>query len=393
MVIKRAILFPLFALALIALFGFLGWALSCHGTIGLLRLTPIFLYVAILIGALGIILIGLFLWYWRLSRRGKGPEGRKLSIALLIASIICIGLFPYVFAQLGGFPHSKDIKPITQLSIPDIDGQNLHFAAGGDAHFGAGTNSPSQTFAMLGQISNPDNKYDVFFFLGDLVEYGFKDSNWDEALNAFSPTASSVPTRFAPGNHDTMFGGLSRYIDYCSPPTTETQSGSRLWYRVDVGRVHFLVLDVEWSAETFTKAQADWLETQLKSIPDADWKIVMSHGFYYSSGTTSWGWNWYDNPETISAAATLFEKYGVDIVFSGHNHYLEFLQHSGVSYIVSGSFGGEPDPPATYLSPSSVWLQSGQSGFADVSINGNEATLTFRDPDSNVIKSFIIMNH
>ncbi len=336
MIIKRSILFPLFALALISLFGFLGWALSCHGTIGLLRLTPIFLYVVILISVLGIILIGLFLWYLRLSRRGKGPGGRKLSIFLLIASLVCIGFFPYVFAQLGGFPRSKGIEPITQLSIPDIDGQNLHFAVGGDAHFGAGTNSPGKTLAMLDQIRNADNKYDIFFFLGDLVEYGFKDSNWNEALDAFSSTASSVPTRFVPGNHDTMFGGLTSYIDYCSPPVAETQSGSRLWYRIDVGRVHFLVLDVEWSAETFTKDQADWLETQLASIPDTDWKIVMSHGFYYSSGTTSWGWNWYDNPETISAVATLFEEYGVDIVFSGHNHYLEFLQHSGVSYVVPG---------------------------------------------------------
>jgi UDP-2,3-diacylglucosamine pyrophosphatase LpxH len=389
---KRSILFPLFALALISLFGFLGWALSSHGTIGLLRLTPIFLYVAVVIGAIGIILIGLFIWYLLLSQRGKGPKGRKLSVFLLAASIICIAFFPTVFAQLGGFPHAN-IEPITQLSIPNTDGENLHFAAGGDAQIGAGTNSPGKTLAMLDQISNPANKYDIFFFLGDLVEYGFKDSQWKEALKDFSSTASSVPARFVPGNHDTMFGGLSRYVAYCSPPSNETQSDSRLWYRVDVGRVHFLVLDVEWSAETFTKDQADWLETQLSSIPNEDWKIVMSHGFYYSSGTTSLGWNWYDNPETISALATLFEKYDVDMVFSGHNHYLEFLQHSGVSYVVSGGFGGKPDPPATYISPSSIWLQSGQSGFADVNINGNEATLNFRDPDSNILKSFTIMNH
>jgi predicted MPP superfamily phosphohydrolase len=391
--IKRSILFPLFALALISLFGFLGWALSSHGTIGLLRLTPIFLYVSVLIGVLGIILIGLFLWYWRLSRRGKEPGGRKLSIFLLAASVICIILFSYAFAQLEGFPHAKDIEPISQLSIPNTDGQNLHFAVGSDTQFGAGTNSPSQTLAMLGQISNPANKYDIFFFLGDLVEYGFKDSHWNEALHAFSSTTLSVPTRFVPGNHDTMFGGLSRYVDYCSPAVTESQSDSRLWYRVDVGRVHFLVLDVEWSAETFTKDQADWLETELNSIPNGDWKIIMSHGFYYSSGTTSWGWNWFDNPETISALATLFEKYGVDMVFSGHNHYLEFLQHSGVSYVVCGGFGGELDPPATYLSPSSVWLQAGQFGFVDVNINANEATLNFRDPASNVLKGFTIMNH
>jgi UDP-2,3-diacylglucosamine pyrophosphatase LpxH len=389
---KKSVLFPLFVFAVICLLGFIGWALSGHGTIGLLRVTPIFLYILVLMVVLGITLVGLFLWYWRLSRSGK-RQGRGLSISLLILSIICIVLFPLAFTQLGGFPHTKDIEHISQLSVPDTNGQNIHFAVGSDAQLGAGTNNPGQTMAMLGQIINPANKYDIFFFLGDLVEYGFKDSLWKEALQSFSPTALSVPTRFAPGNHDTMFGGLSRYVDFCSPTTNDSKSDSRLWYRVDVGMVHFLVLDVEWSAETFTKNQADWLETQLKNIPAGDWKIVMSHGFYYSSGATSLGWNWYDNPETISTVATLFEKYGVDIVFSGHNHYLEFLRHSDVSYVVCGGFGGKPDPTPTYISPTSLWIQPGQSGFADVNIRGNQAILNFRDPDSNILQSFTITKH
>jgi UDP-2,3-diacylglucosamine pyrophosphatase LpxH len=390
---KRLIVFPLFTLAVIFLFSFIGWALSCHGTMGLLRLIPIFLYILVLIFALGIILIGLFLWYCRLSRWGKGEGGSRLYIFLVALSTIYIVLFAYAFVLLDGFPHARDIEPVSQLSVPNTDGQNLHFAVGSDTQFGAGTNSPNQTIAMLNQISNPANEYDLFFFLGDLVEYGFKDSQWSEALQVFSPTAMTIPTRFVPGNHDTLFGGLSRYLYYCSPTTIESQNGSKLWYRVDVGRVHFLTLDVEWSAETFTKQQKEWLETQLKSIPSGDWKIIMSHGFYYSSGKTSLGWNWFDNHETISALAPLFEQYGVDMVFSGHNHYLEFLQHSGVNYVVCGGFGGKPDSAPTNISSSSIWLQSGQFGFADVSIDGNQATLNFRDPDSNILKSFTIAKH
>ena len=388
---KRSIVFLLVTLAVLFLFGFIGWTLSGHATIGLLRVTPIFLYILVFICALGMTLIGLFLWYWRLNRKGKELRGRRLSIFLLATSIICIVLIPYAFVQLGGFPHSKDIEPITQLSLPHIDGQNLHFAVGSDTHFGAGTNSPDKTTLMLNQISNVANKYDAFFFLGDFVEYGFRDSQWHEAFQAFSPAALRVPMRFVPGNHDTMFGGLSRYEYYCNPTTTESQNGSKLWYRVDIGNVHFLLLDVEWSTETFTKDQSNWLETQLKSIPNEDWKIVMSHGFYYSSGVTFLGWNWFDNSETISELTPFFEKYGVDIVFSGHNHYLEFLQHSGVSYVISGAFGGKLDPAATYISPSSIWYQSGQFGFADVDITGNQATLNFRDPDSSILKSFTIV--
>ena len=385
---KKVILFSSFSVAVIFLFGLLGWAFNGHGTIGLFRATPISLYVFLFMVALGIALIGLFLWYLRLDRKG---QGKRFSSFIIAISILCIVFSTIVFGQLGGFPHTGDIEHIAQLSIPDTDRQQLHFAVGSDTHFGAGTNSPENTAAMLAQINNPANKYDLFFSLGDLVEYGFKDNLWEEALKAFSATASSIPTRFAPGNHDTLFGGLSRYLAYCAPTDTDTQNGSRLWYRVDVGNVHFLVLDVEWSAETFTKEQADWLETQLKDIPSGDWKIVMSHGFYYSSGGTSSGWDWFDNRETIDALTPLFEEYGVDIVFSGHNHYLEFLKHSDVNYAVCGGFGGKLDPAATYRSPSSVWLQSGQFGFADVSITGDEAILNFRDPDSVILQSFTII--
>jgi hypothetical protein len=226
---KKSILFPLFLLALILLLGIAGWALNGHGTIGLLRLTPVTIYAFVLIGVLAIVLIGLFAWYWRLSRGGSGPGGRKLSFFILAVSIICIVSVPYGFAQLGGLPHATDIKPIPQLSIPETDGQNLHFAVGSDAHFGSGKNSPDQTAAMLAQISDPANKYDIFFFLGDLVEYGFKDSQWEEALDAFLPAASMVPFRFIPGNHDTLFGGLSRYLYYCGPAATGSQNNSRLW--------------------------------------------------------------------------------------------------------------------------------------------------------------------
>ena len=153
-----------------------------------------------------------------------------------------------------------------------------------------------------------------------------------------------------------------------------------------------MVLDVEWSAETVTKDQIKWLEEQLDDIPDEDWKIVLGHGFYYASGTTVMGRDWFDNPETISVLAGIFEKYGVDIVFSGHNHDLEYLEYSSVSYVVCGGFGGTHDPAPTYLSPASRWLEYGRSGFADIAIEKDRAVLSFRGPDGDVLGTFTISN-
>ena len=275
------------------------------------------------------------------------------------------------------------------FTTPSLDG-DLRFAMSSDAHFGAGDNRPGLTSQMLGEIADTANSYNLFFSAGDLVDHGFSAGQWGEALRAFSTADSVVPTRFAAGNHDTLFTGLRLYEKYCYPAGMDLQTGSRLWYRIDIGNVHFLVLDVEWSAESYTAAQASWLEAQLKDIPAGDWKIVVSHGFYYSSGSAVAGWKWYDNPETIDALAPLFEKYGVNLVLSGHNHQMEWLQHNGVSYAICGAFGGLPDQLRTYTSPASLWYMSGAYGFLDVSIRGDLCTVTFRNSDNTELKTFTL---
>jgi predicted phosphodiesterase len=102
------------------------------------------------------------------------------------------------------------------------------------------------------------------------------------------------------------------------------------------------------------------------------------------------GWKWYDNPETINKLTPLFEKYGVDMVFSGHDHQLELLQKSGISYVICGTFGGALDSEREYVSPQSAWYSNKDYAFADVTINGAEANLIFRDPDGKVLNSFVI---
>jgi hypothetical protein len=272
---------------------------------------------------------------------------------------------------------------------PPVNG-NLRFAFGSDAHYGAGTNAADLTDKMLAEIADPANRYNLFFFGGDLVEYGFSSSEWGEAFRALASTTSVIPSRLTLGNHESLFAGLGRYENYAYPASMDTQTGSQLWSRIDVGKTHFLILDIEWSAESFSAAQAAWLEAQLQDIPANDWKIVVSHGFYYASGSVVDGWQWYDNPETIDALAPLFEKYKVDLVLSGHNHHMELLQHNGVTYGICGAFGGLPDVLRTYTSPDSLWYLNGSCGFADVSISSGQCSITFRDASDAVLKTFVI---
>jgi hypothetical protein len=264
-------------------------------------------------------------------------------------------------------------------------GKPLHFAVGSDSHYGRGESRDDLSRKMLQQIADPAHRFDYQFFLGDFVEHGYNDSHWQEGLTAFSPYTSLIPIAFAASNHDTLLGGLKLYREYAKPAAVSVKSPP-LWQRIDVNNIHFLILDLEWSAEAFTQTQKTWLA----SIPREDWKIVMSHAFYYSSGINTNGWNWYDNPDTIKELVPLFERYGVNLVFSGHNHYTEWLQKNNVNYSIAGSFGGHPNPPQTYTSPASLWYQSGLYAFVDVTINPESAIITFRDTDYRDMKTFTV---
>jgi hypothetical protein len=297
----------------------------------------------------------------------------------------------------------RDLQPATayryslndskemQFTTPPGKGQPLHFAVGSDSHFGASTARHDLTGKMLQQISDPAHGYQMFFLLGDKVELGFDDSHWQEAIQALSATTSTMPTRPLVGNHDTLFGGLNLDQEYMYPQQMDVKSGSSRWQRIDVNDVHFLMLDLEWGTQSYSAEQAAWLEKQLSLIPREDWCIVMSHCFYYSSGGY-WGlWDWYDEKDTISELAPLFEKYGVDLVFSGHNHLLELLQKNSVTYAICGAFGGQPDPERSYVSPASIWYQGGSpAAFLDVTLTADNATITFRDPDYNQLKSLTV---
>jgi acid phosphatase type 7 len=295
----------------------------------------------------------------------------------------------------------KDLKPATVYTYSINDGEKysfttpalnnaLHFAFGSDAHYGAGDNEPDLTAKMLKQIADPANSFNMFFYGGDLVEYGFSPNQWGEAFRAFADASSTIPMRYVIGNHESLFTGSSLSKKLLYPPLMELQTGSPLWYRIDIGNMHFLCLDIEWSAESYTRAQADWLEAQLSAIPAGDWKIVVNHGFYYSSGSLVDGWKWYDNRETIDPITPLFEKYHVNLVLSGHNHQMEWLQFHGVSYAICGAFGGEPDGMRTYTSPQSIWYKNGATGFLDITIENNNAAVIFRSPEGDEINSFSI---
>lgn len=102
------------------------------------------------------------------------------------------------------------------------------------------------------------------------------------------------------------------------------------FYSFKKGNAQFFALDSTY----MSPQQLAWLEGELRGS-SADWKICYFHHPLYSSGA-------YHGSalELRLALEPLFVKYGVQVVFAGHEHVYERLkpQH-GVSYFVEGAAG------------------------------------------------------
>jgi hypothetical protein len=82
------------------------------------------------------------------------------------------------------------------------------------------------------------------------------------------------------------------------------------------------------------KSQLDWLEQEL-AASGSDWKIAFFHHPLYSSGGTHGS-----DIKLREKLEPLFLKYGVDAVFSGHEHFYERIKpQKGIYYFVSGGAG------------------------------------------------------
>jgi UDP-2,3-diacylglucosamine pyrophosphatase LpxH len=279
---------------------------------------------------------------------------------------------------------------VLKFKTPSNATNYLKIAVAGDPHIGGLTSNKTATSKILSHIVDPSRKINMFLSPGDIVDYGFSDTEWVKAVNFISATSSIVPIRTTPGNHDAMFGGDKFYMDYFYPTGAPLINGTQFYQRIDFNQIHFLVLDLEWGTERYFGEQEVWLKQQLASIDPNDWTIVMSHTFYYASGTIAAGTFWKDNPETIKTLVPLFEQYDVDMVFSGHIHAMEHLIQNNISYSVIGAAGGKLEPPKTDNSTArSNFYSRDIFGYLEVEFQGDYANLTYYDTEAQSLFTYI----
>lgn len=180
------------------------------------------------------------------------------------------------------------------------------------------------------------------FHTGDLVDDGRIPDNWTIFNIIASQLLPGTPVYPALGNHEYE---SSLYFDNFDLP------GNERWYSVgDIAGLNFIVLDSgsALKAETLSSpasTQYQWLESELSSsVSDTDYTIVIFHYPLYSTGNHG-----SDEKGIGDDLIPLFEQYGVDAVFNGHDHNYERSTVDGLRYIVTGG-GGAPLEDQTFTS-------------------------------------------
>ena len=220
---------------------------------------------------------------------------------------------------------------------------------------------------------------------GDLVSTGGVKSQWiNEFFAGMEPLVSRVPFFPVLGNHEQ---NASNYYDYASLPEPE------YYYTFHYGNAQFFMIDTNKKCGSGSE-QYVWLDKQL-SDSNADWKFVCHHHPPYSSDENDYGNLWIQNKSrqgdlNARHLSALYDKYEVDVVWTGHIHSYErtwrirggkTVEKGGPIYMITGGGGGPLETPGPFRTPfanlvrrghhyAMVWINHGRFEFKAYDLQG-----------------------
>jgi len=181
----------------------------------------------------------------------------------------------------------------------------------------------TETYKLLIKKLNADKSLSFAISAGDLTGYGtLKEYKTYKALNK----SLHIPVYQTMGNHDAVNGGWRNFW----------QEFGRPYYAFVYENAKFIVLDNSF-AQSFDAEQLAWLEAELANNLSEHLFVIMHKPVFdpseiYKDHIMS-------GRAIIEKLMKLFEKFGVDYVFTGHIHGYAKSERNGVTYIVTGGAG------------------------------------------------------
>lgn len=281
-----------------------------------------------------------------------------------------------------GSPSQDLWSPLAQFTTAPAEPASFTFMYSGDTHRSADWGAmfteafgrhPEAAFALIG---------------GDLVTTGLYRDDWDQLFQYSGQVFNQCPLVPCIGNHDDQDGlGAAMYLSLLGlPENGPADVEPERAYSLRYGNALFVILDIGSPLEV----QARWLEPLLAGT-DATWKFAMFHFPPYAPTD--------DYPDIRREWCSLFDKYHMDMVFSGHvHHYLRTKPiraekpvaspADGTVYVISvGVDGDELDMPKPNYAEV---LFGGTALYQTLTIDGDKLTLRAYDSGHALRDEFVI---
>lgn len=162
---------------------------------------------------------------------------------------------------------------------------------------------------------------------GDNVNTGGVEREWERFFSASPGTFASVPYLTAVGNHETYGGpgtGAPAATFSANFAQPRNGDGSGRYYSYDVNGVHVAVVEANPATpKAYFEAEKAWLARDLAQAAERTrFQVVVDHSPPFHS-RTSRVTPTYENPEFREGIVPLMDRYGVELVISGHDkHYV-----------------------------------------------------------------------
>jgi hypothetical protein len=223
--------------------------------------------------------------------------------------------FPHRAGLVGLLLFAPDYLPAQQITLP-LRRNSVRFAVIGDV--GTGDKAAYDLAAMIVK-SHVKFPFTFAILLGDNIYGSERPQDFERKFTTPYKTLldGKVEFRAALGNHDDPNQRFFKPFGM----------GGERYYTFTKGNVKFYVIDSNY----LDPDQVKWLDKELQG-KGTTWKIAYFHHPLYT--TSSRG----PVVEARKVLEPLFVKYGVNVVFNGHEHMYERIKpQRGIHYFVAGA--------------------------------------------------------
>ena len=341
-------------------------------------------------------------------------------------AVVLLLIAPLVVGCGSPSPSSSPTASAVESSATVEQAGELSFAVEADPHMDERSDASVFT-STLSQINAVQPAF--LIDLGDIFMVDKLPDKSDVAIRGrfelmksfYDQLDPSIELHFAMGNHDAEAGWdsvntHSYRMEYFPAETRELN-----YYSIEHDDALMIVLDPFSYTErkpkedgwgwTLGKQQYDWLVTTLRESKQAHKFVFIHHlvgGESEGRGGVEWApyfeWGGANLDGTSGFAAQrpgwempikdVLEKYGVQIVFKGHDHFYAHQEYRGITYqtLPQPSHPGNKlnDDPEKWGYASGTIL--GGSGFLHVTTREGLVTVEFIDYSGQVVDSYDITN-